>query len=119
MRPVQLSLLLLELQLHLLHVLLHALHFEFIALKLALNAPLRASLVLEILRELHEHLVLLQLDAVTLTAQLRSLSQQLLLLPLVGIQVTSKLSNQLSVLLVISLGLKRLILNQKLAALFP
>ena len=116
---MQLSLLLLELQLHLLHVFLHALHFEFIALKFALNAPFRASLVLQVLRELHEHLVLLELDGVALTAQLCSLRQQLLLLPLVRIQVTPKLPNQLPVLFVISLGLQRLILNQKLTAFFP
>ena len=73
--------------LHLLHVLLHALHFEFVALKLALDAPLRAPLVLQVLRELHEHLVLLKLDTVALAAQLSSFGQQLLLLPLVGVQV--------------------------------
>ena len=116
---MKLSLLLLELELHLLHILLHALHFEFVALKLALDAPLRAPLVLQVLRELHKHLVLLELDAVALTAQLSSLGQQLLLLPLVGVQVAPKLPNQLSILLVISLGLERLILDQKLAAFFP
>ena len=116
---MQLRLLLLKLQLHLLDVLLHALHFELVALKLALDASLGATLVLQILRELHKHLILLELDRVTFAAELRRLAQQLLLLPLVCIEVTSKLPDKLSVLFIVSLGLECLVFNQQFTAFFP
>ena len=80
MGPMKLSLLFLQLKLHLLNVLLHALHFKVVALELALDLTLRASLLLQVLGELDEDFVLLELDGVTLAPQFCRLGQQLLLL---------------------------------------
>ena len=80
-----------QLKLHLLDILLHALHFEFVALKFALDAAFGAALVLQVLRELHKHLVLFQLDRVTLSTKLCCFAQQFLLLSLMSVKITAKL----------------------------
>ena len=83
-----------------------------------MDVALRASLIFKVFRELNKHLILLKLDRVTIAAQLRCLCQELLLFPLVSVEVTAQLSNQLTVFLVICLGLQGLILDQELAAFF-
>ena len=49
-----------------------------------MNLALGATLFLEVLGELDEHLVLFKLNGVTFTPQLRGLGQQFLLLALVS-----------------------------------
>ena len=85
MGSMKLSLLFLQFKLHLLNVLLHTFHFKVIALELALDLTLRASLFLQVLGELNEGLVFLKFDGVTFASKLCCLGVQLLFLAFVAI----------------------------------
>ena len=119
MRPVQLCLLLLQLELHLLNILRHALHFEVVPLHFAHGVPFGASFLLQVFGQLDELLVLFHLQKVTVSSHVSRFTVQLLFPSLMRLKISSELSDQLSVLLVIDFRLQGLILNHELTRFLP